>query len=234
MCRISHVSVDSVAISLRFCREELAVPESQSGMQSGKTDRRIERTRECLWDALVQLIDERGYAGISVQDITERASVNRTTFYRHYEDKDDLFRQGSVDLCDSIIDSLRSLHAGESSGDVAWMPGYLERMFVCIAEDREDFRALAGSKSNPEFRRIIEDKVEAYLKAERLPLWISPAAIDSDPTIADVYACAATSLLIGLASWWVLSPEPVSAERIAKVYASLIVGGIKGLFLPPA
>lgn len=205
------------------------------GAESGgeRRDLRIERTRSSLWEALVDLIGERGYVAISVQDITERAMVNRSTFYRHYEDKDDLFRQGSVDLCDSIIDRLRALPQGDMA-DTGWMPTYLERMFVCIAEDREDFRALAGSKSNPEFRRIIEDKVEAYLKAERLPLWISPAAIDSDPTIADVYACAATSLLIGLASWWVLSPEPVSAERIAKVYASLIVGGIKGLFLPPA
>lgn len=210
------------------------MPESQSGMQSGKTDRRIERTRECLWDALVQLIDERGYAGISVQDITERASVNRTTFYRHYEDKDDLFRQGSVDLCDSIIDSLRSLHAGESSGDVAWMPGYLERMFVCIAGYRDEFRVLAGPKSNPEFRKIIEDKVEVYLVSERLSLWISPVAFQSDPSIGEIYACAVSSLLIGLAYWWVESPAPVSPERIAKVYASLIIGGIKGLFLPPA
>ena len=44
-------------------------------------DRRIERTRHMLSDALFALIGERGYENITVQDITDRANVGRATFY---------------------------------------------------------------------------------------------------------------------------------------------------------
>ncbi len=74
-----------------------------------RLDPRIARTRSLLWATLVALIEERGYAAITVRDITTRANVNRSTFYRHYEDKDDLFRQGCSDLYDSIFLRMQSL-----------------------------------------------------------------------------------------------------------------------------
>ncbi len=56
-----------------------------------KTERRVQRTREMLQNALIELIDDRAYDGITVQDIVDRANVGRTTFYLHYNSKDDLF-----------------------------------------------------------------------------------------------------------------------------------------------
>jgi AcrR family transcriptional regulator len=56
-----------------------------------KTDRRVQRTRELLQKALVELISERRYDAITIQDIVDRANVGRTTFYLHYNSKDDLF-----------------------------------------------------------------------------------------------------------------------------------------------
>src|SRR5215217_6191503 len=56
-----------------------------------KIDRRVERTRERLQKALMDLIAERGYDSITIQDIVDRADLGRTTFYLHYNSKDDLF-----------------------------------------------------------------------------------------------------------------------------------------------
>ena len=56
-----------------------------------KTDRRVQRTRELLQNALVELISDRRYATITIQDIVNRANVGRTTFYLHYNSKDELF-----------------------------------------------------------------------------------------------------------------------------------------------
>jgi AcrR family transcriptional regulator len=50
-------------------------------------DPRVRRTRKLLQDALRSLLFERRFSRISVQDIAERATVNRATFYAHYEDK---------------------------------------------------------------------------------------------------------------------------------------------------
>jgi AcrR family transcriptional regulator len=56
-----------------------------------KTDRRVGRTRELLQKVLIELIAERGYDAITIQDIVDRANIGRTTFYLHYSSKDELF-----------------------------------------------------------------------------------------------------------------------------------------------
>ena len=56
-----------------------------------KIDRRIRRTRDTLGDALVELIREKPFDSITVQEILDRAGVGRSTFYTHYSDKQDLF-----------------------------------------------------------------------------------------------------------------------------------------------
>lgn len=56
-------------------------------------DRRVERTRAGVFAALRDLMFERGYGPISVLDITERASVGRSTFYEHFASKDDVLRE---------------------------------------------------------------------------------------------------------------------------------------------
>lgn len=58
-----------------------------------KVDPRVTRTRKLLLDALKSLMKEKGYEAITVQDITERATVNRATFYAHFTDKQELLDQ---------------------------------------------------------------------------------------------------------------------------------------------
>src|SRR5205085_385112 len=56
-----------------------------------KIDQRIRRTRDRLGDALMQLALEKPFDTITVQNVLDRAEVSRSTFYVHYNDKDDLF-----------------------------------------------------------------------------------------------------------------------------------------------
>lgn len=53
-------------------------------------DPRVRRTRKLLQDAFFSLIHEKRFSAVTVQDIAERATVNRATFYAHYVDKEDL------------------------------------------------------------------------------------------------------------------------------------------------
>lgn len=52
-----------------------------------RVDRRVERTRQLLQQAFREVVLEKGFAATSIQDITERANVNRGTFYLHFADK---------------------------------------------------------------------------------------------------------------------------------------------------
>ena len=62
-------------------------------MGSRKVDRRIQRTRQLLDNALIELILEKEYDKITVQNIIDQANVGRSTFYAHYLDKDDLLEK---------------------------------------------------------------------------------------------------------------------------------------------
>ena len=53
-----------------------------------KSDRRTQRTRELLQKSLIELIAERGYDAITINEIVDRANIGRTTFYLHYSRKD--------------------------------------------------------------------------------------------------------------------------------------------------
>src|SRR5712691_9444674 len=56
-------------------------------MTHNQTDLRVRRTHMVLREALIALIEEKGFDAVTVADIAERAMVNRATFYRHYQDK---------------------------------------------------------------------------------------------------------------------------------------------------
>lgn len=59
------------------------------------TDRRVQRTRQVIRQAFLEVVQEKGLMGASVQEVTERANISRGTFYAHYADK--------YELVDSIV-----------------------------------------------------------------------------------------------------------------------------------
>src|SRR5438309_7267491 len=68
------------------------------GGRGARPDRRVARSRRALKEALTDLILERGYEDVTVQDVIDRADVGRSTFYAHFVDKDDLLMAILADL----------------------------------------------------------------------------------------------------------------------------------------
>ena len=60
---------------------------SEADVAKKTLDRRVQRTRQLLQDALISMMIEKGYAATTVQDIIGRANVGRATFYAHFADK---------------------------------------------------------------------------------------------------------------------------------------------------
>lgn len=69
-----------------------------------KTDLRIVKTKNSLYYALIELLKEKTFEEIKVSNICEKALINRSTFYSHYNDKYELF----VDLINTLKDSLKT------------------------------------------------------------------------------------------------------------------------------
>lgn len=69
-------------------------------MPEQKTDRRVQRTQQLMRDALVELMLEKSYEKITIQEIIDRANIGRATFYNHYQDKDDLLLRGVAEIAE--------------------------------------------------------------------------------------------------------------------------------------
>jgi len=75
-----------------------------------KTDRRTRRTRHSLTHAMVDLVTEKRFDDITVQNLIDRADIGRSTFYTHFRDKEDLFQknwEGFLEFCVEQIDWTR-------------------------------------------------------------------------------------------------------------------------------
>src|SRR5215510_4544843 len=96
-----------------------------------KTDARVRRTRDALGDALVELMQEKPFDSITVQDVLDRAHVGRSTFYSHYSDKDDLLMSDTDEFFEQVSMGLSAM--GETSERV--FP--VREFFSHIAEARQ-------------------------------------------------------------------------------------------------
>ncbi|MQY23700.1 TetR/AcrR family transcriptional regulator [Nocardia macrotermitis] len=120
-------------------------------------DRRIRRTRDLLHRALIELMLERGYARITVQDIIDRADVGRSTFYAHFRDKDDLLVVSSTEYLRTAV-----AHAVPATGPPL-APAHT--MLHLAADHPELYRALLGPRSPAVLIRATQQMVAETLSA---------------------------------------------------------------------
>src|SRR2546430_12892476 len=95
--RGSFISEQRGAIRSVRDRED-AIVRQRSARTTKPPDRRVQRTRKLLQDALISLMIEKGYEATTVQDIIDRANVGRATFYAHFADTETLLVSRLEDL----------------------------------------------------------------------------------------------------------------------------------------
>jgi AcrR family transcriptional regulator len=184
-------------------------------------DRRVQRTRQLLQDALVALILEKGYQKITIQDIIDRANVGRSTFYSHYRDKDDLLLSGFDELAHDLN---RHMRAPETVTDE---PGHLLHsleFFIHACDNKELYIAMADSGGGDLIfdiaRQHMQDHIEHHLNqmpsiGEDIPL----------PVITNFLAGS----LLSMVTWWLEHSLPYSPAEMDEMFNALAMPGIRGL-----
>ncbi len=180
-------------------------------MTRRKTDKRVQRTQQALRNALLDLIIERGYEKLSVQDILDRACVGRATFYLHYRSKEDLLRKGLDGLRDHLMQEWQS---ASQWATVPRVPlGFSLGFFRHVDSHRRLYRAVVGRESgvivDRHLRRVLADLVRSDLMALRKRTQLS---IHDDLSLQYVVGA-----LMSVVTWWLdrnikLSPEQVDAK----------------------
>jgi len=128
--------------------------------QRMKTDRRTQKTKKFLAEALMALIIEKGYDAVTIQDIIDRANVGRSTFYSHYESKDQLLI-GNINFQDELINA--------PLDDEKNYPMGINLAFLFTRDYLELGKAMLGTRSSDilfnHFTAICAHKIMEYNKA---------------------------------------------------------------------
>jgi AcrR family transcriptional regulator len=184
---------------------------------TGRPDRRVGKTRRGLKDALTDLILEKGYEAVTVQDIIDRADVGRSTFYAHFLDKDDLLMTIFSDLDIPSPDP-----AALRPDDPAF--GWTLDLFRHFGAGKRVFRAVAGSQSGALARRETTRWLEGLARAELSRLRV-PAKLD--PMKIEIVVSFLVGTFIGFMEWWVREEnEQLPAEAVDQAFRSLVLPGV--------
>ncbi len=104
-----------------------------------KQDKRSRRTRAWLTDTLLELLEEKDYAEISITELTEKADIARPTFYRNYSSKDDILLLKMEEILDGYLKEVPKYL--ETKNDTNW--DYEVTLMVSIwKQNRTLFKAL--------------------------------------------------------------------------------------------
>ena len=190
-----------------------------------KIDRRVERTRKLIQEALVSLILEKRYDKITVQEIIDKANVGRSTFYAHFQDKEDLLASNFANYTaqwDERQDEPEHAPGNES-------PHILHSLeFFLHANEAYEFHQAMFEGGGAEVmietgRQHMMADVQNHLmqmlgEDEKLAIPL--------PVITNFLAGGLLSVMV----WWLKEKRPYPPEEINEMFQQLAMQGVESLF----
>lgn len=187
-------------------------------MVTKRNDRRVFRTRNALKQALLALILEKGYDGVTIEDITDQADLGRTTFYLHYRDKEDLLLESIRTLIDDLVDHIRAsqeqpiLLAFQHAADNA-------DLYRVILRGEGAYKAIERLRRT--IIQTIESLFEEYLRG--LPIQDQHKIEAAIPMEAFTNYFAGS--LLGFMTWWLEEEKPYSPQEMTDMFSLMFFNG---------
>jgi AcrR family transcriptional regulator len=185
-------------------------------------DRRTQRSRDVLHQALISLIMEKDYDLITVQDITDRANVGRSTFYAHYVGKQDLLLSGLKNLSKHLAAHQQTAVTRKGSFQENGF-GFSLALFEHVDLHRNVYHAIVGRPSGAviisELRLLLADLVRSDLKT------LSPKQHASDLP-RNVVIQFVVGSLIAVIAWWLDERSKLSPAEVDVIFRRLTLPAI--------
>ena len=181
------------------------------------TERGQETQRE-LTDVLMQLVLEKGYEEVSVKDITERAGIDRSTFYLHFKDKRDLLIKSQQQLIDDLIERIQPDNVPLSG---------VAMTFEHMAQHVNQYRVLLQLEGSTVPSQLLHDNIVRAVKPiieQRLQEGGASPSADIDLTANFI-----TGALRSTARWWLQAGMPYSPDEMTNRFIQLATRGLTAL-----
>lgn len=184
-------------------------------------DRRVQRTHQLLRQASVDVMREKGFAAMTIQDVADRANVNRGTFYAHFTDKyallDELVREQFHDLLTSKLPPMSQ-----------WNTRTLKMLIQIVLKYFEE------EHRQCEPAEIIDPLIERATKEELAMLllrWLQQhTSSDAHWQVpVEMIARIMSWAILGAAIHWSQDPTIRSSEQVANDILLVIVEGVRRL-----
>lgn len=177
-------------------------------------DRRIRKSQEAIKMAVIELMIEKEFDQITIQDISDRADVSRRTIYLHYMDKFDLLDK----LIEEHIDDLRVL-CDSTDDDADYRDAGL-LWFEYFESHSLFFSALLTSKGSPFFRnRFLEFFLQELRKTENnMPKGSNQGLADGENVDIQFLGSA----IVGVVEWWFKNGRPLPPTFMAQRLGTLL------------
>lgn len=165
----------------------------ETAEESKSNDVRSRVTRQLIWEALFELLSERYFSEISVQNICQKAQVNRSTFYHHFKSKYDLLEYGIA----TIVPQEMGLSTASRRGKINWgKDGPHAALFVYVKEHQRFWNNILVQEGFSEtvFRSMLNG-TKAFLKK----VYVNTA---DDETANEIAAQMYIGAVGNLTIWW--------------------------------
>lgn len=181
-------------------------------------DRRQKKTRAAIFSAFLELLQTKSYDKITIKDIIDNANVGRSTFYIHFETKDELLRAMCTEIFDHVFSKeLQKESTHDFSGGNKSFTDKITHILFHIRENDEQIKKILSCESGEIFMRYLKNYLHEIFRAH---------IITPDKKIPQEYILnhMVTSFAETI-KWWINGKVDYAPGEVADFYLS--VQGIK-------
>ncbi|MBI3562358.1 MAG: TetR/AcrR family transcriptional regulator [Gammaproteobacteria bacterium] len=188
-------------------------------MRKKTEDRRPQKTRQALNEALIALMFEKSYDSIVVQEILDRANIGRSTFYTHFRDKDELLVDGLQGL-KKLLREAQMATVVSSANRHEKVIGFSLAMFEHAYDFKKLYWTLVHGQCWSSIRQHIEEILFQLMKEEARPLFKKRGPSEL-PFELFIHFLAST--FIAVMTWWFNAKNPIPPKEINTHFRKLVI-----------
>ena len=182
-------------------------------------DRRQQKTRTAIFDAFTELLSEKSYSKITVQDIIDRANVGRATFYAHFETKDDLLKA----LCEELFGHIISSAADCIHTHVLYSDGNAPESVFChllhhLQKNDKNILKLLSCESSEIFLRYFKDSLNELIQNQ----FISQNRNANMDIPDDFLINHISGSFVEMVLWWIKGHMKQTPEKLDQYFRAVI------------